>query len=143
MSNTFKHKINTKYRLGLVEKVPISIQKFWNRMNFDKGEFIALRAKKREQILDNEMNNQLNYKIMTPENLIIKDGFRTIRIDSYIEYLTKKPTCRITCAEEAEETINLDGEWECDNPEDASFYVNVEQIDQIISKLQEARSFLQ
>ena len=143
MSNTFKHKINTKYRLGLVEKVPISIQKFWNRMNFDKGEFIALRAKKREQILDNEMNNQLNYKIMTPENLIIKDGFRTIRIDSYIEYLTKKPTCRITCAEEAEETINLDGEWECSHPEDASFYVNVEQIDQIISKLQEVRSFLQ
>ena len=80
---------------------------------------------------------------MTPENLIIKDGFRTIRIDSYIEYLTKKPTCRITCTEEAQETINLDGEWECDNPEDASFYVNVEQIDQIISKLQEARSFLQ
>ena len=60
MSNTFKHKFNTKYRLGLVEKVPISIQKFWNRMNFDKGKFLALRGKKREQILDNEMNNQLN-----------------------------------------------------------------------------------
>ena len=69
-----------------------------------------------------------------PESLIITEGFRTIRIDSFIEHLTNKPTCRITCAEEAEETINLDGEWECDNPEDASFYVNVEQIDQIISK---------
>ena len=80
---------------------------------------------------------------MIPENLIIKSGFRTIRIDSYIEYLSKKPTCRITCVEAAEETINLDGEWECDNLQDASFYVNVEQIDQIISKLQEARSFLQ
>ena len=60
MSNTFKHKINTKYRLGLVEKVPISMKKYWNRINFDKGEFLALRAKKKEQILDNEMNNQLN-----------------------------------------------------------------------------------
>ena len=60
MSNTFKHKINTKYRLGLIEKVPISMKKYWNRINFDKGEFLALRAKKREQILDNEMNNQLN-----------------------------------------------------------------------------------
>lgn len=80
---------------------------------------------------------------MKPENLILNSGFRTIRIDSYNDYLTKKPTCRITCIEEAEETINLDGEWECDNPEDASFYVNVEQIDQIISKLQEARTFLQ
>ena len=46
---------------------------------------------------------------MTPENLIIKSGFRTIRIDSYIDFLSKKPTCRITCAEEAEETINLNG----------------------------------
>ena len=60
MSNTFKHKLNTKYRLGLIERVPISIQKFWDRMNFDKGEFLALRAKKKEQILNNEMNNQLN-----------------------------------------------------------------------------------
>ena len=68
---------------------------------------------------------------MTPENLIIRSGFRIIRIDSYIEYITKKPTCRITCAEDTE------------YPEDASFYLNVEQIDQIISKLQEARSFLQ
>ena len=80
---------------------------------------------------------------MTPENLIIKSGFRTIRIDTFIDYLSKKPTCRITCAEEAEETIDLDGEWLCDNPQDACFFVNVEQIDQIISKLQEARSFLQ
>lgn len=60
MSNTFKHKLNTKYRLGLVEKVPISIKKYWNRINFDKGYFLSLRAKKREQILNNEMNNQLN-----------------------------------------------------------------------------------
>lgn len=62
MSNTFKHKINTKYRLGLIEKVPISIQKFWDRMNFDKGEFLSLRAKKKEQILNNETNKQLNEK---------------------------------------------------------------------------------
>ena len=63
MSNTFKHKLNTKYRLGLVENVPISIKKFWNRMNFDKGKFLALRAKKKEKILDTEMNNQLNNNI--------------------------------------------------------------------------------
>ena len=63
MSNTFKHKLNTKYRLGLIERVPISIQKFWDRMNFDKGEFLSLRAKKKEQILNNEMNNQLNNEL--------------------------------------------------------------------------------
>lgn len=63
MSNTFKHKLNTKYRLGLVEKIPISMKKYWNRMNFDKGKFLALRAKKKEKILDTEMNNQLNNNI--------------------------------------------------------------------------------
>ena len=77
---------------------------------------------------------------MTPENLIIKDGFRTIRIDSYIEYLTKKPTCRITCAEDSQDSQDIDGNWIYDH-EDASFYVNVEQIDQIILKLQNARFF--
>ena len=63
MSNTFKHKLNTKYRLGLVDKAPISMKKFWDRMNFDKGYFLALRAKTKEQILDNEMDNQLNNEI--------------------------------------------------------------------------------
>ena len=63
MSNTFKHKINTKYKLGLIEKVPISIMKYWDRVNFDKGEVLALRAKKREQILNIEVNNQLNNEL--------------------------------------------------------------------------------
>ncbi len=79
---------------------------------------------------------------MTPENLIITEGFRTIRIDSFIDFLSKKPACRITCAEDCSETIDDDGNW-IEQHEDASFYVSVEQIDQIISKLQEARSFLQ
>ena len=79
---------------------------------------------------------------MKPENLIITEGFRTIRIDSFIDFLSKKPTCRITCAEDCQDSQDIDGNWIYDH-EDASFYVNVEQIDQIISKLQEARSFLQ
>ena len=77
-----------------------------------------------------------------PENLILNSGFRTIRIDCYNDYLSKKPTCRITCMEEVEESVDDDGEWFCDSPQDAAFFVNVEQIDQIILKLQEARSFL-
>lgn len=80
---------------------------------------------------------------MIPENLIITEGFRTIRIDIYNDYLTKKPTCLISCSENAEDSINFDGEWVCSHPEDASFYLNIEQIDQIISKLKEARAFLQ
>ena len=44
--------------------------------------------------------------------------------------------------EECEESVDDDGEWYCDSPQDAAFFVNLEQIDQIIAKLQEARSFL-
>ena len=65
MSDTKKNKINSKFRIGLIGigEVPISVRLQWNRSNFDKGEFLALRAKKKEQILDNEMNNQLNNEL--------------------------------------------------------------------------------
>lgn len=62
MSDTFKHKINTKYRLGLIDKVPISMKKFWNRINFDKGEFLSLRIKKKEKIIDKEVIEEINYE---------------------------------------------------------------------------------
>ena len=89
MANTFKHKIRIKYQLGLVENVPISIQKYWNRINFDKGEFLVLRAKKREQILNNEMNNQLNeimQKMENPikENRIVNDYTFARRFKSFL-----------------------------------------------------------
>ena len=60
MSNTYRHKINTKYRLGLIDKVPINIKKYWNRINFDKGEFLALRIKKKEFDIDKEIEQELN-----------------------------------------------------------------------------------
>lgn len=55
MGKTFKHKLNVKHRIGLIENPPIFMRKFWNRINFDKGEFLALRAKKRDKILKKEM----------------------------------------------------------------------------------------
>ena len=45
MSNTYRHKINTKYRLGLIDKVPINIKKYWNRINFDKSYFFSIKIK--------------------------------------------------------------------------------------------------
>ena len=53
MSDTKKHKINSKFRVGLIGigEVPISLRLQWNRLNFEKGKFLALRAKKKEQIL--------------------------------------------------------------------------------------------
>lgn len=68
MSDTKKHKISSKFRIGAIGigEVPFSVRNFWNRKNFDKGEFLALRAKKKEQIIDKEFNNELiNLKIMS------------------------------------------------------------------------------
>ena len=65
MSDTKKHKINSKFRLGLIGigEVPISIRLQWNRSNFDKGKFFSLRAKKKEQILNKEIDNELNREL--------------------------------------------------------------------------------
>ena len=76
MSDTKKHKINSKFRIGLIGigEVPNSVIKFWNRKNYDKGEFLALRAKKKEQIIDREFNNELiNLKIMNTEKMTLDE----------------------------------------------------------------------
>lgn len=63
MSNTFKHKINRKYHLGLIDKVPINIKMYWNRINFEKGYFLNLRNIKKEKIINKETINELNNEI--------------------------------------------------------------------------------
>ncbi len=63
MSNTFKHKIDAKYRLGLIEKVPMYIKKHWDRVNIRKGELLYLTSKKEEEILDKELNKELNNEL--------------------------------------------------------------------------------
>lgn len=78
---------------------------------------------------------------MKPENLIFKEGLKIIRIDTYYnEYLENKPTCCITCAEDYVDSD--DDEWIEDDWHEASFCLNIQQIDEIILKLQEARNFL-
>ncbi|MBT7493503.1 MAG: hypothetical protein HN704_18040 [Bacteroidetes bacterium] len=97
----------------------------------------------------NEANKQPDTKALRlqnvmprfiPENLIIKSGVHTIRVDVFNDH-RKQPACRITCIDDMTETEDLDGNW-IEEYEDGCFYANNEQIDQIIKKLQEAKTFL-
>lgn len=49
MSNTHTHKIEGKFKNGLIEValVPVNVLKKWNRHNFDIGYFRNERNKKR------------------------------------------------------------------------------------------------
>lgn len=55
MSNTYKHKILGKWKNGIINTVPLFIQKFWDRWNFSVDEAKEERIKKREKILNKEM----------------------------------------------------------------------------------------
>ena len=78
---------------------------------------------------------------MKPENLVLKIGHDILRIDLYNEYVTKNPTCRITCIEDDTCSQNLDGEW-IEEHNEAVIYLKKEHIDKVIDKLNEAKAFL-
>jgi hypothetical protein len=59
MGKTYRHMFLGKWNNGFQDMVPVSVKKFWDRHNFDKGKFLALRAKKRVDVLDDEL-----YKIL-------------------------------------------------------------------------------
>ena len=80
---------------------------------------------------------------MIPENLVIKlQNGNIIRVDSYKDWLSKRPTVRLTCIEDETCAQDLDGEWIEEHGE-ASCFLNVDTIDKLIAKLTEARAFLQ
>lgn len=60
MAKDIKQRKAYAYLHGLSDSVPISVIKKWNRHNFDKGMFLALKKAKIERILKREMNNELN-----------------------------------------------------------------------------------
>jgi len=55
-------KTHKKFMIGLIDikDVPIKLIKKWNRHNFDKGEFLALKKLKIEKIQNKELQHQIN-----------------------------------------------------------------------------------
>lgn len=60
MGKNYKEIESYKYLKGLVDKVNINLIKKWNRHNFDKGEFRALRKFKTEKILNKLTEQEIN-----------------------------------------------------------------------------------
>lgn len=59
MGRNIKERQAYAYLHGFIDKVNISIKKKWNRHNFDKGEFRALRKAKTERIIDRKTQTEL------------------------------------------------------------------------------------
>ena len=75
-----------------------------------------------------------------PESLVMTGGIHTIRIDMFEDYRTKKQ-CRITCIDDDTCTQDINDEW-IEESTEGCFYASVEDIDKIIEKLTEAKSYL-
>ena len=58
MGKNYKEIESYKYLKGFIENVSINLIKKWNRHNFDKGEFRALRKFKTEKIID-KLNKEI------------------------------------------------------------------------------------
>lgn len=56
MANTYLHKDIGRWKSGIIEPT-LKLMRFWDRYNFDIGEFKARRIKKRERIANNELKN--------------------------------------------------------------------------------------
>ena len=76
------------------------------------------------------------------EQLHLTKGSRILNIRGHLDYITKKPKVLINCIEDYADTIDLDGSW-VEEPEDATYYPTIEEIDLIIEKLKEAKEFMQ
>ena len=59
MSNTNLHKDKGKFNNGLLEEIPRNLQNYFDRSNWDIGEFSALKKNKTEKILDKEMKEEI------------------------------------------------------------------------------------
>ena len=80
---------------------------------------------------------------MKEETLKIEHGVHSIRITPMNEFISKKNMVRIECVDDCTDGIDLDGNW---IPEYESASIDIYTLDDlelIISKLQDARSFLQ
>ena len=81
MSRTNLHKDKGKFNNGLLEEIPRNLQNYFDRSNWDIGEFRALKKSKTEKILGKEMkeeirviemNEHLDFDIPEQEEIINK-----------------------------------------------------------------------
>jgi len=80
---------------------------------------------------------------MKPEPLVIESGCYKICVTPMIEFLTKKPVVRIECIEDDTNAMDDEGYWIEEHESAMYTFSDVAELDKFISKLQEARIFIQ
>ena len=59
MSNTKKHKDQGKFNNGLLNELPIYLEKMFDRWNWDVGEFRKAKRELKDKIAEKELKEQL------------------------------------------------------------------------------------
>ena len=59
MSNTKKHKDQGKFNNGLLNELPIYLEKMFNRWNWEVGEFRKAKRELKDKIADEELKRQI------------------------------------------------------------------------------------
>ena len=59
MSNTKKHKDQGKFNNGLLNELPIYLEKMFNRWNWEVGEFRKAKRELKDKIAEKELKEQL------------------------------------------------------------------------------------
>ena len=59
MSDTKKHKNKGKFNNGLLEELPIYLEKMFNRWNWEVGEFTKAKRELKDKIAEKELKEQL------------------------------------------------------------------------------------
>lgn len=79
---------------------------------------------------------------MKHEKLTIKKGIHLIEVFAHIEPVEKKNYAMIRCTDDCTDTIDYDGEW-IDESETARIWINPDEIDMVIEKLNEIKNWIQ
>jgi hypothetical protein len=78
---------------------------------------------------------------MKKDAFVLKGGCHTLAIRTFLEINGQK-TVRIECIDDMTHTMDCDGEW-MNEYESGTFYPDIEQIDLIIKRLNQAKKYLQ
>ena len=60
MSRTYLHKMKALFMNNIIEKIPLKLQKHFNRHNGDRGEFRLAKKELEEKIAEKELKQQTN-----------------------------------------------------------------------------------
>ena len=78
---------------------------------------------------------------MKPEKLLIKKGIHWLEVFTHKEPIEKKNYAMISCTEDLSDTIDDDGDF-MDEYESARIWINVDEIDNVIAKLNEIKEWI-